>query len=1280
MTLPPGAVLRPGMTPSPVGGAAPASAGRSEASTKTVQNVLFVLGGLLLAAAAIVFTAVAWASFGVLGRATILAVVTLLTLAVPPLVMRRGLRATAETFASLGLLLVVLDGYAAWYVNLAGLARGTLPTTYAGITFAATAVIAGGYAALTRLRAPRLAAVVAIQPVLPLLALHRGFGATGWTLVFVCVAAVALLLARTVEPVAWAAAGAAVLAALPPALHALATVEHVPAALRIAGVLVLLAALVVTAGAMHPRTANLGAGIATGIVTLGAARLVAEVFPAQRYVAFAVLILLLAGAALVTPRRFRAGTRIGALVMSLAFAVPYAAFAGLAAARTAVHALPAWNADPATSGTPLFGWQEPAALVVLAAAVWLLTRPSTGTRGLATTAPASGGAETPAQAPSTRTRGLATTAPAGGGAETPAQAPSTRTRGLATTAPASGGAETPAQAPSTRTRGLATSAPAGGGAERTGAGLPVVTVMTRVILVAALVLLAYATPGAIASGADPALACLFDAAALAILAAWPSRVALAAMPFVAAHLAVAGLVTPPVTLGAYAVLGLVAASVAIRVSARGPGLVAGTVALLSLPVLGAAAARELSAGTALGGTALGGTALGGTALGGTALAGAAVGLALVTAAAVALRNRAWNAGTLATAVAGAGVAIAAVAETSVNGGATWFGTYAAAALLCTWFAARAFTPAANGNPLAHTATPVPADNARGEQRRNATSVPAGNAHGEQGRNATSVPANDARGDQGRNATSVPANDARDEQRRNATSVPAGNARGEQGRNATPPPAGNARDEAGIAPDEHGTVRDEQGQNATPVARWRVSDGAAHAGHAVAAVIPAVLAVISLLPAVLDVLLRPLSWLGAIWSGAPSGVGLGPEGSAWWENEPSAFGPAAAAVTLAVLAGLAVLVAGRFKLGRWSLAAPPALLAAVLGCVAIGAPWPVVPAVTLATGLVTALGAALRKPSAGTVVGAVTCWFGIVPGMAGLLATSWSTLAALGAVVVAAAAAGVAGRSVVARAIAWPVGGVALAWFAFATGQAADLPLAATAYVVLGAAAVALGAGYLLQSREIEGPILDAVAHAVGVIAFLLAIGDLGAAAGIAALWGVALGLRAIGGPARLAYTVAAVLAEVVAYEFMLVAEHVGVVEAYTAPAGVAALVVGWFAARRNPSLGSWTAFGPGLLAGMLPSLALVIVTPGDPGRRLLLGIGAVAVVLAGALLRLKAPIVTGGLVLAVLAWHEVVVYWDLLPRWAPLAVAGAVLVGLAVTYERRLRDLHRLRNAMGRMR
>ncbi|WP_433085356.1 SCO7613 C-terminal domain-containing membrane protein [Dactylosporangium sp. CA-052675] len=795
---------------------------------------------------------------------------------------------------------------------------------------------------------------------------------------------------------------------------------------------------------------------------MGLARLVAEVVPGQRYAALAGLGLAVAALALVAPGRVRAGVRAGALVVAGGFAVPYAAFALLAAARTAVRALPAWHPAGTAAGR-LFDWQEPAALVLLAGAVWLLVR-------------------------------------------------------------------------------------------------------HPAVPWTALLLVTFAAPPAFAEP-DPALAALADGIALVMMATacatagvaaakpaegakvWTSEVlALLALPVVGAHLAVVGLVSPAVTLAAYALLGVVAAAVAVRSAGPATGFPAAVLGLLALPVAGAAGFRLASLGTAAVPPAL---------------AGAAAGLALVLAAALALRDRAsgWvlSAGTVATATAGAGVTIAAAVTAAANHGTTWFGTFGAAALAGTWLAARGFRP----------------QRVRGR-------------------------------------------------------------------------------------------------------------------HAVAAVVPALLATVSLVPAVLEALLRPLGWIGAIWRGAPVGVGLGPDGTAWWRDQPPAFGAAASAVTLAVLAGLAVLVAGRFGIARWSLAAPPALLAIVLGCVAAGAPWPVVPAATLATGLATALGAALRRPSRGTVVAAITCWSGIVPGLSGLLAAAWSTLAGLGLLVAAAVVAGVAGRSAVARGTGWTVAGIAGAWLAFAAGRAAGLPLTTTAYLVLAAAGLALGGGFLLRGRGAEGRLLDGVAHAAAVVAFLLSTGyigtgdigtgDIAAAGGVAGLWGVALGLRALGGPARTAYAAGAVAAELVAYELVLVAREVPVAEAYTAPVALAALVAGWFAARRNPALTSWTAFGPALLAGLLPSLALVLATPGAPGRRLVLGAAAVAVVLAGARLRLKAPIAAGGAVLAVLAWHEVLLFWDHLPRWAPLAAAGALLVGFAVTYERRIRDLTRLRDAMGRMR
>jgi hypothetical protein len=156
--------------------------------------------------------------------------------------------------------------------------------------------------------------------------------------------------------------------------------------------------------------------------------------------------------------------------------------------------------------------------------------------------------------------------------------------------------------------------------------------------------------------------------------------------------------------------------------------------------------------------------------------------------------------------------------------------------------------------------------------------------------------------------------------------------------------------------------------------------------------------------------------------------------------------------------------------------------------------------------------------------------------------------------------------------------------------------------------------------------------------------------------------------------------ELVAYWILLVTGGVRVQEAYTLPAAGLVLLAGWLAARSRPGLHSWSAYGPALVAGFGPSLALMLTVPGEPLRRLAIGLAGVAVVLGGAVRRRQAPVVVGGAALVLVAAHESALLWDLLPRWIPLGAAGLVLVGLAVTYERRRRDVARLRAAVGGMR
>ncbi|MDG4789720.1 permease [Micromonospora sp. WMMD1102] len=190
--------VAPPPPPPPPPGAEPSwddGKARPEASTLEVQNILLGLGALLLGVAAVVFVAVALSSFDDFSRVAILVLATALMLAAPPRVAQRGLVATAETVAAVGLLLVPLTGYALWTVDRFG-DSGLPGSIFAGLTFLVTTVVAAGYAVATGLNAPRYAAVLAVQPVLPLLAYSWVTGPAGWAAVLVAVAVGNLYLAR----------------------------------------------------------------------------------------------------------------------------------------------------------------------------------------------------------------------------------------------------------------------------------------------------------------------------------------------------------------------------------------------------------------------------------------------------------------------------------------------------------------------------------------------------------------------------------------------------------------------------------------------------------------------------------------------------------------------------------------------------------------------------------------------------------------------------------------------------------------------------------------------------------------------------------------------------------------------------------------------------------------------------------------------------------------------------------------------------------------------------
>ncbi|MGC4876787.1 SCO7613 C-terminal domain-containing membrane protein [Micromonospora sp. DT43] len=1091
----------------PGGSVGHAPPGAAETSTRTVQGLLFVLGGLLLGTAAVVFTAVAWAAVGVGGRALILAAVTALVLAGPLLAVRRGLRGTAETFAAVGLLLVVLDGYAAWSVNLAGVA-GWPGTRYAALVGGASAAVAAAYGRWSGLTGPWFAGLLAAQPVLPLLAADAEPGAAGWALVLLGVALLdlAVLAALRGGEGAGRVAGrvlagvghvgalvAAAACALAPLLLGRAAGSPL-----LAGVPLLLVAVTGLGAALLVGFAALravAAGVLVPVLAAAVLRPVGELRPSLLLLAAATVALVLAGAVRLLPTGWRAGPRAGSLLVAAGTAQIAMVITGVLAVAAAGRSLPPWHG--AGWGPDLsWGWQvAPGVALALGATALLLPR-----------------------------SGWALLASAGAVA-------------------------------------VLLAVPAGWTASW--ATVVAVDLAGGVALVLAVLARPAIRPAALLGGALGG----------AVLVGHALLVALADP---------VGVV---VVLGTSAVLGVAAAS------RRGGAYrrVAGTgllIAQLTLP--GIAAVALFAAGAPPWWQAR--------------LALCAAGLALVTVLAV----RRLRVDLLGYAVTGAVVAVlAAGVAPLVAAGNEPVTLYAALAALGVALVVRRDLPAAGDEPGGLGERSVVGE-------RSGDGVPVVRADG-------------------------------------------------------PPGSGDP----GV------------GQ---PAAVGRASAVRPSDVLVAAEVVLAGVAVLAALPAVLLALIAPYGSRWVVWSGAPTAVadrGMVPVGLAL------------------VAVAVAAVLTGRRVRPPLLAALPFAAAALPVLLVAVGAPWPVLPVATLLVGVSTLLLAALVVPRPALKPIAVPVGVVLVAtGVTGLLATRAGTLAAEGALVVAAVVVAVGGRAVGARVVGTVAAVVAACALAVTAPLAGGLPVRAAAYPLLGVAVLILAAAAATRPARVVaagvatgrrptapapvGRVLDAAAQAVAVVAAVLTVEAARHLATVCVLWGAAVALRLLrrGEPVgrRWRFAVIAGTSELLGAWVLLAAGGVTVLEAYTVPAAVLALGAGLLALRARPGLTSWPALGPGLVAALLPSLASVLAGPDpQPWRRLLLGGAALGVVLAGATRRWQAPVLLGGAVLAVLALHELVRGWDLLPRWIYLGAGGLALIGLAASYERRRRDLARLRAVVARL-
>ncbi|WP_326764574.1 hypothetical protein OG978_08270 [Streptomyces sp. NBC_01591] len=479
------------------------------------------------------------------------------------------------------------------------------------------------------------------------------------------------------------------------------------------------------------------------------------------------------------------------------------------------------------------------------------------------------------------------------------------------------------------------------------------------------------------------------------------------------------------------------------------------------------------------------------------------------------------------------------------------------------------------------------------------------------------------------------------------------------------------------------------------------------------------AVLAAAPPVGMSLMGTVSQLARVWSGAPDGGvrgALGTEGLAWSHM-------AAAPVVLLMVAGLLGLAHrswARLVRAAGPVLSPGAAWRSATGATATALCWAGTTALPAVIGLsyaaavsaqsvlvagmfAVAVRGLLRGTSAvGTtalvcgLVGAVSAGFLSLAAEAATYAVFAGLLLVLGAaaVLLDGAATRAARALPDARAVravralriaqAVPACGAVVCGMVLARAAGASLGLAGyqVAPLMLAVPAVTVLLGARLRDRPSALPVelTGAVSAAVAVV---MAVPDRPFLALVLALSGVLAAGTAVRAERRPVAGYLAVALFVLATWVRLSASGVSAPEAYTLPVTVPALVVGVLRRRRDPEASSWTAYGAGLAATLVPSLFAAWVDPYWL-RPLLLGVAALVITLAGARLRLQALLLLGGAVLAMDAVHELAPYVvqvvGALPRWLPPALAGLLLLVVGATYEQRLRDARRLKETVGRMR
>ncbi|GAB2640981.1 hypothetical protein GCM10009743_15070 [Kribbella swartbergensis] len=219
---------------------------------------------------------------------------------------------------------------------------------------------------------------------------------------------------------------------------------------------------------------------------------------------------------------------------------------------------------------------------------------------------------------------------------------------------------------------------------------------------------------------------------------------------------------------------------------------------------------------------------------------------------------------------------------------------------------------------------------------------------------------------------------------------------------------------------------------------------------------------------------------------------------------------------------------------------------------------------------------------------------------------------------------------------------------------------AVSLAVIGACSIGLACRYVGQplERVLMCASASAVVAAEIVAVMVSADAGTGVVLTIAAAPLVAYGMA----PARRPALLVAGFLLIVANTAFVLAAGGTTIEWFTVPPAIVMVAIGVLAWRDQPS---WIFLGPGLLIGLVPS---ALIADGNSSwiRVTLVVAAALTVIVLGAQLGLQAPFVIGAAVLAKIGIWQFLEVAPLIPRWITLGAAGAVLLAVGATYERRL--------------